>query len=637
MPEPTPTLPAAEPEVTGLQEVFRRSRGPVPAGLLSGMRQNAKRRGATSGEDTAFATEDPLGLFLALEASDQFRRDTPLGGIFHHGKISFREICRTDSLHITIDRNRVTAHVDTVSPLDCQPDGTARYSIPAILAHNLVGIRSDFWRRLRGRHGEQRCDLECDMVWVDEAPDVGAGEVEAADRGVVDEPPLLEGGSALGKPAPVPDRIPFGLIDEAVHLLDTEAAPWSVQLEVRVDGHFDEPLVRASLAKALASHPMARVRKIASRRSHHGDDWEIPAALDIDPLRIVECADDAALDAARAELQSLAVPLAESPPLRLRLARHPDGDVLMLNVNHAAMDGFGALRVMRSLASAYSGDADPVPELDFMEARALPVRLASTDATTRFRRYLALAEKLRDLVAPPARLCGDGASDEAGYGFHHVSLSTDETQGLIAQKHRGTVNDLLLASLHLAIAGWNGEHGERCGRIGVLIPANLRPQQWREEMVGNFSLPARISTGSRARRDRWSALEAVTRQTRRKKARGPGTALIEVLRRSPMFPMWVKQVLVMMLPLSGNRLVDTAMLSNLGSVDAPSFGSVGSATEVWFSPPARMPLGLAIGVVTSGGRMHLAFRYRHRLFDAGAARRFAERYLDEVRGFIEGN
>lgn len=605
---------------------------------LKQLREGAQPRGGESPADAAFATDDPLGLFLALEASDQFRRDTPLGGIFHHGKISFREVCRTDSLHITIDRNRVTAHVDKISPLDCAPDGTSKYSVAAVVAHNLAGVRADLWRRLRGRHGEQRCELECDVVWVDEV-DVDesvAGSVAGVVAAGQSAPDGEREGRQPTEQRPVPERVPFGLIDEAVHLLDTEAAPWSVQLEVRVSGHLDEGRLRSALAHALAAHPMARARKVASRRSQHRDEWEIPEAPDIDPLRVVDCRDDAALDAARSELQSLAVPLAESPPLRMRLARHPDGDVVMLNVNHAAMDGFGALRVFRSIARSYSGDSDPAPELDFIEARDLPVRLASTDATTRLRRYLALAEKLRDLIAPPARLAPDGATDEPGYGFHQVSLSQASTQTLVAVEHPGTVNDLLLASLHLAIAGWNAEHGERCGRIGVLIPANLRPQQWREEMVGNFSLPARVSTARRVRNDRWAALRALTSQTRRKKESGTGTALIEVLGRSRLFPLWAKQVLVMMLPLSGNRLVDTAMLSNLGRVEAPSFGSGGVATDIWFSPPARMPLGLAVGVVTTDERLHLVFRYRHRLFGAEAAAEFSARYLDEIYGFIGG-
>ena len=217
-----------------------------------------------------------------------------------------------------------------------------------------------------------------------------------------------------------------------------------------------------------------------------------------------------------------------------------------------------------------------------------------------------------------------------------MSLSAAKTEALIRLQHPGTVNDVLLAALHLAIAGWNEEHGERCGRIGVLVPANLRPVEWRQEMVGNFSLPARLSTRCRDRRHPWAALEALTRQTRRKKATGMGTALVELLVRSRPLPLRVKQFLVMLLPLSGDRLVDTAMLSNLGQIEPLSFGAAGRAMEVWFSPPARMPLGLAIGAVTVVGRLHLAFRYRHRLFGAEAARRFADRYLAELDHLVEG-
>jgi NRPS condensation-like uncharacterized protein len=308
----------------------------------------------------------------------------------------------------------------------------------------------------------------------------------------------------------------------------------------------------------------------------------------------------------------------------------------MLNVNHAAMDGFAALRVLRSVARAYVGQEDPVPEVDFLEARAVPAGLVSTDLGTRMRRILALAEKTRDLLAPPARLAPDGGSGEPGYGFHHVALSKGQTDALISLDHPGTVNDVLLAALNMAIAGWNAEHGAPCRRAGVLVPSNLRPHQWRHEMVGNFSLPARISTSRRHRRTPGSTLSAITAQTRRKKTAGFGTALLEVLNRSPLLPLWAKQALVALLPLSGNRLVDTAMLSNLGQISEPlDFGpEAGETTEVWFSPPARMPLGLAIGTVTAAGRLHLAIRYRHRLFGSEAAQRFSDRYILELKRFL---
>jgi NRPS condensation-like uncharacterized protein len=565
-------------------------------------------------------------LLHVLEHSDRFRRDTRLGRLYHRGKVSFRETSPTESLHVVIDGRHVSAHVDRICPLDLDPDSEAHYSWAGVIAHNLSGMVGDAARLLGFQ--PRRCGVDCDVT-------------EPEERSVADQvAERVSGAGNVDRTAPDvpgPDHIPFGLVDEAVHLLDTEAAPWSIQLELRVAGSFDEARLREALHRAIETHPMARARKMASRRSLRHDHWQIPATVDLDPLRVVDCADDAALDETRAELQSRGVPLAESPPLRARLVRHPMGDVFMLNVNHAAMDGFGALRVLDSVARTYAGQPDPAPALDFAEARAFAERLTGGDFPARVRRQMALAEKLRDLVVAPARVAPDGGANEAGYAFHHVALSESQTGALGRLQPAGTVNDVLLAALNLAIARWNADHGRRCGRIGVLVPTNLRPSPWRDDVAGNYSLPARVSTTRRSRRSPKATLHALNRQTSRKKQAGMGTALIEVLGRSPLFPLWVKQVTVMLLPLTGNRLVDTAMLSNLGELrEPPAFGDeAGATTEMWFSPPARMPLGLTMGAVTLDGRLHLVFRYRLRLFDADAARRFAAVYLGELEHFPE--
>jgi len=119
-------------------------------------------------EDGNVTTADPLGLIRALEASDRFQRDTRLGAIFHPGKVSYRETSPTNSLHILIDGNHVSAHVDEVSPLRCSTDGSAHYAWGPVIVHNMAGLFADLGRRLRGRHGEQRCGLECEVVWVDD-------------------------------------------------------------------------------------------------------------------------------------------------------------------------------------------------------------------------------------------------------------------------------------------------------------------------------------------------------------------------------------------------------------------------------------------------------------------------------------
>ena len=408
-----------------------------------------------------------------------------------------------------------------------------------------------------------------------------------------------------------------------------------MQVEARVSGALDAQRLRSAVHDALAAHPMARARKAPSPLSARRYYWEITTEPDLDPFGAVDCSDEGELAAARAEFQSLAVPLRESPPLRVRLAHHPSGDVLMLNVNHAACDGFGSLRILHSIARAYTGKPDPQPELDFVDARDVHQRLAADDVPTRTRRLLTLLEKLRDVVASPARIAPDGASDRPGYGFHHVSLSPQQTKALADLEHPGTVNDLLLAALHLAIAGWNEEHEASCRRIGVMVPVNLRPRDWWDEMAGNFSLPFRVSTTPEHRASPESILEELSAQTRDIKEGDIGPALIEVLIRSSALPLWEKHAAPGLLSLTRGRLVDTAILTNLGRLgEAPDFGDeAGETRELWFSAPARMPLGLSVGALTAGDRLFLAFRYRHPLFDGNAARRFADRYVSALETY----
>jgi hypothetical protein len=87
-----------------------------------------------------------------------------------------------------------------------------------------------------------------------------------------------------------------------------------------------------------------------------------------------------------------------------------------------------------------------------------------------------------------------------------------------------------------------------------------------------------------------------------------------------------------LIPLTGDVVVDTASLSNLGRLEALPSQFDGATAEVSFSPPGRMPLGVSIGVVTLEDRLHLTVRYRHAQFGPDAARRFTMLYRDVLLG-----
>ncbi|HEV2068300.1 MAG TPA: hypothetical protein VGR26_00740, partial [Acidimicrobiales bacterium] len=240
---------------------------------------------------------DPVAILRHLEASGRFHRDTGLGRLFHPGRMSFRENQPSDSLHVVVRDNQVAAHVDRVSPLGLRPERPSRYSLRRAAAHNVAGMAHDLFRLLRGRQGDHRSELDCEWVW--------------------------------DRPGPV--------IDPS-RLLGPATSAWSLHLEASVTGALDEGRLRKALTVGLGGRP---------------PEHEL--------LEVTDCSDAGSLDAARSELQTRPVAVTDWPPLRGLLARRPDGDVLILNVNHAATDGSGAMAVLHSIARAYAGQTPSAP------------------------------------------------------------------------------------------------------------------------------------------------------------------------------------------------------------------------------------------------------------------------------------
>lgn len=428
------------------------------------------------------------------------------------------------------------------------------------------------------------------------------------------------------------ETLDCNVIDESCQYLDSADEPWSVHVEARVAGRIDEQRLRGAVARALSSHPLARVRR-ADRPRRRRLLWEIPLDPDIDAVRVLACPDDASLAHARTRLQSLVLPLGTSPPLRLWLARHPDGDSIMLNVHHAASDGIGALRLLRSVARAYAGWPDPV--LVPLHARAPAVLTATAPSRPALGRWAVLLHELREAAGPFARVAADGGRDHPGYGCHQLALSTEQTASLL--DHRPpwcTVNDMLLAALHVTIERWNADRLKPSDRVGVLMPVNLRPPGWHHEVVGNYSFSVPVVTRCDDRVDLKTALAAVRARTWMLKAEGLAAVPLTLLVGLHGLPVPVKRATARLL--ATGPMVPTAMLSNLGRITEPLwFGAeLGEASEVWFSPPAKMPLGLAVGAVTASGRLHLSFRYRHPLLGPVAAVRFGRSYAETLSELV---
>jgi NRPS condensation-like uncharacterized protein len=316
------------------------------------------------------------------------------------------------------------------------------------------------------------------------------------------------------------------------------------------------------------------------------------------------------------------VPSLERPgPFSLLLAHTADGDVIVLNLHHAAGDGLSALRLLGSIARAYAGEDDPLPPVDPLGVRDVAALAAPGSVKERLERGRAALDYLARGVATPTRLAPVRATDRSGYGYAFVAFEPAEVEQLVALRHDGaTINDVLLGGLATTVRLWNDQHGTSGGTTYLMMPINLRPAAWRQEIVGNFAsyVSVRVDSGNEPGLD--AAVRAATASTRRIKEGGIAGLVIDLFGAPTLLPTGIKRRLQDLLPLTGNVFVDTAVLSNLGRIDSvPHLGDAGSVRELWFSPPGRMPLGASFGAATINGRLLVTLRYRHTLLDATAA------------------
>jgi NRPS condensation-like uncharacterized protein len=300
----------------------------------------------------------------------------------------------------------------------------------------------------------------------------------------------------------------------------------------------------------------------------------------------------------------------------------------MLNLAHAAGDGISAVRLMGSILRAYAGNDDPQPPVDPLAVRDIGELVDSRSIPARLKRGRTLARQATRVAAPPARIAAEGVDGERdGYGFELMQLGPGELQAVLDRRRDGaTVNDVLLGALALTIHRWNERHGEGDGRIGIMMPVNLRPGEWRNEVFGNFASIVSVDLAADEQADLETAVAAAAARTRQIKDEGGAGLAVDLLELpTATLPAAVKQRFQDLISLTGSRFVDTTVLSNLGRLDAvPSLGGeAGAVKRIWFSPPGRMPLGASVGAATHDDNLFLCLRYRHALFDASAAADFA--------------
>jgi amino acid adenylation domain-containing protein len=181
------------------------------------------------------------------------------------------------------------------------------------------------------------------------------------------------------RPGPRPAEPPLSHGQQQLwflHRLDPESAAYNVPAVLRVSGALDVPALRRALAGLVARHESLRT---TFRDGTSGAVQAIgPAPVDF-PLRTVDLraggraeAESAAVRVAREEAAT-PFDLQRGPVFRAALARVADDEhLLVLNVHHAAADGWSTSVMYRELGALYAAAAEgrdaALPPLPFQYA-----------------------------------------------------------------------------------------------------------------------------------------------------------------------------------------------------------------------------------------------------------------------------
>ncbi|MEU9223356.1 condensation protein [Streptomyces massasporeus] len=393
-----------------------------------------------------------------------------------------------------------------------------------------------------------------------------------------------------------PVRIPFPVVDEVSRHCLQEAEPETVHIEVHLPGPLDQARLRQAFLEALHRHPRILMREARGPWYRRRYEWELTPEPDVEVVTFAPPGPRALHDA-RTRALTDAPPLSMSPPVRLEVV----DSVLLLTINHTALDGPACLRVLATAAELYGG-RDNAPAAP--PTRAVEPRQEAADTTPA-------------TWSPPARVAHGTPEPSPGNGLLVTELP-------LPHRPKGspyTVNDQLMVTTALTIAHWNREHGARPRPLRITMPVDDRPRDTTMP-IGNGTRLVEVPYAPRELdvTDMPALLRRTAERTRALKSLprpqlGHGAALLT----SPWAPVSARAALTRTLRRAAAPWTSTTLLSNIGRIPYPlDFGEeAGRAHAVWFSAPARMPRGLTVTTASTAGRLHLALRWSKALLSHG--------------------
>lgn len=240
------------------------------------------------------------------------------------------------------------------------------------------------------------------------------------------------------------------LFTDSVRLMGDATLCVVMEFEKRLD-----PARLGDAAQAcLRAHPILHSRLV---RGSGPAQWEMDENVCVTPIGVVESPE---------EYHPLVIgPVNPYLPLqfRVRILRRPSGDAVVINLAHAAADGFGLYALSSQLLQEYQnpGSILPaeggIPERDTLWTRRLFSGEIAADGGM---------EVINPMWPDPF------GRSRAPSSFHRVSLSPEILDAIRGRSKAlgGSINDAAMAAYYLAMTDITGHRAP----IALFLPVNLR-------------------------------------------------------------------------------------------------------------------------------------------------------------------
>jgi pristinamycin I synthase 3 and 4 len=396
-----------------------------------------------------------------------------------------------------------------------------------------------------------------------------------------------------------------------------------------------EPLdfnVLARAATALAHHHDA----LRLRFAHEEDGWrQVNAAEEpVPPLTWIDLSEiPAALEDAAAQLQT-GFDLGRGPLTRLAyfdLGPDRNGRLLWI-AHHLVVDGVSWRVLLEDLEAAYGALTLPPKTTSF---RAWSERLAEHARSGALRDELEHWLEAARTWAPALPIdLPDGANTVGSVDSVSFVLTPEETQALLQEvpaKYRTQINDVLLAALAQALAGWTGATALRVdleghGREPLFDDVDL------SRTVGWFTtqFPVVVDPGETG--EAGHALAAVKEQLRRVPSRGIGYGLLRWLADDPAAERALRAAPPAEISFNYLGQLDGSAVAG-GSLFRPAPERPGPLR----SPRSHRTHLLEVSGLVAGGCLRMTLEHSANVHRRATVERLAAAYADALRRLAGGS